>query len=232
VADGLVISEVFGPTVQGEGPSAGQRAAFVRLGTCNLNCSWCDTPYTWDWSRFDSGRELRRMPAADVARAVAAMDVRRVVLTGGEPLLQQGSPSWEPLVRELAKTAAVEVETNGTQKPVGEWRWWVERFNVSPKLQSSGVDGRRLCWPAMEALRDTSRAVWKFVMTSTDDFDEVDAYVGAFDLHPHDVWVMPEGRTAAAVVSGLATLVAPAIERGYNVSSRMQVLMWGDQRGH
>lgn len=61
VAEGeLVVSEVFGPTFQGEGPSLGRRAGFVRLGRCNLDCSWCDTPNTWDWSRFDPAIELRR----------------------------------------------------------------------------------------------------------------------------------------------------------------------------
>ena len=57
---GLVVAEVFGPTFQGEGPSTGQRAGFVRLGRCNLDCSWCDTPYTWDWERFDPAAATRR----------------------------------------------------------------------------------------------------------------------------------------------------------------------------
>ena len=59
--DDLVVAEIFGPTWQGEGPSAGQVAAFVRLGLCNLTCAWCDTAYTWDRSRFDLRAELRRM---------------------------------------------------------------------------------------------------------------------------------------------------------------------------
>lgn len=41
----LLVSEVFGPTVQGEGKHCGRIAAFVRLGGCNLHCRWCDTPY-------------------------------------------------------------------------------------------------------------------------------------------------------------------------------------------
>jgi 7-carboxy-7-deazaguanine synthase len=62
----LVVSEVFGPTIQGEGPHAGQRAAFVRLGGCNLTCTWCDTAYTWDARRYDLRAELHRVPITRV----------------------------------------------------------------------------------------------------------------------------------------------------------------------
>lgn len=61
----LVVSEVFGPTHQGEGPHAGQLCAFVRLMGCNLSCSWCDTPYTWDASRYDLKAEGHRMTVED-----------------------------------------------------------------------------------------------------------------------------------------------------------------------
>src|SRR4051795_10739521 len=89
VTDTLVISEVFGPTWQGEGPSLGRRCGFVRLGRCNLACTWCDTPYTWDWTRFDPETELSRKAVSDICAELDAMGIDMVVITGGEPLLQQ-----------------------------------------------------------------------------------------------------------------------------------------------
>src|SRR3954451_15026034 len=80
----LVVSEIFGPTFQGEGPSIGRRCGFVRLGRCNLACTWCDTKYTWDWSQYDPSVELHRRSVDDIVDAVAAMDVPMVVITGGE----------------------------------------------------------------------------------------------------------------------------------------------------
>ncbi|MBV9933157.1 MAG: 7-carboxy-7-deazaguanine synthase QueE, partial [Actinobacteria bacterium] len=95
----LTVSECFGPTVQGEGPSVGRRAGFVRLGKCNLACEFCDTPYTWRWDDHDPAVELHEQSVADIVERVTAMDVPMVVITGGEPLLQQRE--LEALAREL-----------------------------------------------------------------------------------------------------------------------------------
>ena len=80
----LPISEVFGPTLQGEGPHAGRTVQFIRLGGCNLSCSWCDTPYTWDASRFNLRQELTPMSVQEILdRIIPGVPI---VLSGGEPL--------------------------------------------------------------------------------------------------------------------------------------------------
>ena len=68
----LRVNEIFGPTFQGEGPHAGQSAVFLRTSGCNLNCSWCDTPYTWDWERYDREAETHPMAPNEVDRASLA----------------------------------------------------------------------------------------------------------------------------------------------------------------
>src|SRR5690606_10255253 len=55
----LLVSEIF-RSVQGEGRHVGVPSVFLRLARCNLSCRWCDTPYTWDFERFDFEREVRR----------------------------------------------------------------------------------------------------------------------------------------------------------------------------
>jgi organic radical activating enzyme len=93
----LWVAELFGPTWQGEGPSAGQRAVFVRLSGCNLDCRWCDTPYTWDWSRYDPAEQSRVMTCDAIRDWALAQDVDLVVVTGGEPLIQQRQHCrWSP----------------------------------------------------------------------------------------------------------------------------------------
>ena len=223
----LVVSELFGPTLQGEGPSAGQRAGFVRLGRCSLNCSWCDTPYSWDWKRFDPAVELRELAVREVAESVRAMDVPMVVVTGGEPLLQQGA--IVELLR-LLPGLGVEVETNGIHVPEPELVEHVDRFNVSPKLANAGIErGRRYKPEVLRTFQATGKAVFKFVVCERPDLDEIDAVVA--DCGLTDVWVMPEGTDAPALVARARRLADDVVARGWQLTPRLHILLWGDERG-
>jgi 7-carboxy-7-deazaguanine synthase len=225
----LVVAEVFGPTFQGEGPSTGRRAGFVRLGRCNLDCAWCDTPYTWDWQRYDPVAELRAEPVDSIVARLAEMAPEIVVVTGGEPLLQQRR--LVPLLRACRERGwPVEIETNGTLAPDPGVVPLVARWNVSPKLANSGVPHQRRVRPdALAALLATGRAVFKFVAASQDDLDEMAELVDAHDLRP--VWVMPEGTDAATVLDRARRLAAPTLARGWNLTLRLHILVWGDERG-
>lgn len=224
----LVVSEVFGPTLQGEGPSAGQRAGFVRLGRCNLACRWCDTPYTWDWTRHDPAQELHTVTVAQVLSQLEGMDVPMVVMTGGEPLLQQHH--LPPLLGAVrAQGRRVEIETGGTIAPALP-EGLVDRYNVSPKLAHSGMDRERRYRPdVLRAFQATGRAVFKFVAQDPADLDEAAAMVDECGLGP--VWVMPEGTDAPTVLARMATLAPHVLARGWNLTPRLHILLWGDERG-
>jgi 7-cyano-7-deazaguanosine (preQ0) biosynthesis protein QueE len=225
----LAIAEVFGPTFQGEGPSMGRRAGFVRLGRCNLDCTWCDTPYTWDWSRFDPAVEVRKVGVDEIVEQLAAMAPEIVVVTGGEPLLQQ--TALVPLVEACtARRWPVEVETNGTLAPSTAMAELVAQWNVSPKLANSGVPvDRRIVPGALAALRATGRAVFKLVVGDERELDEVAELVAAHDLAP--VWIMPEGTDRTELLDRAAALADEVAARGWNLTTRLHVLVWGDQRG-
>jgi 7-cyano-7-deazaguanosine (preQ0) biosynthesis protein QueE len=225
----LAISEVFGPTFQGEGPSMGRRAGFVRLGRCNLDCSWCDTPYTWDWERFDPAVEVRKVPIAKIVEQLAAMDPEIVVVTGGEPLLQQRSLG--PLLEACtARGWPVEVETNGTLAPSTSMAELVAQWNVSPKLANSGIaEERRIVPEALAALQATGRALFKVVVGSEAELDEVAALEAEHGLRP--IWILPEGTDAAAVLDRGRALADPVLARGWSLTTRLHVLLWGDERG-
>ena len=224
----LVVSEVFGPTFQGEGPSLGRRAGFVRLGRCNLSCSFCDTPYTWDWERHDPAKELTRIDVCDLADRVRAMHVPLVVVTGGEPLLQQSH--LVEFLSELHPSHEVEIETAGTLAPNDQLVSLVTRFNVSPKLSNSGMDLERRYKPAvLRALEATRKAAFKFVVSDEESLEEVESIVDECRLH--DVWVMPEGVTPEGITGRSRDLAEAVLRRGWNLTTRLHVLLWGDERG-
>jgi len=227
-ADLLTISEVFGPTFQGEGPSVGHRAGFVRLGRCNLDCDFCDSGFSWDWANYDPDKELSTSDTEAVLRQLEGMHVDLVVITGGEPMLQQHG--MVPLLEGCRERGwLVEVETNGTIRPAVT-DGLVTQWNVSPKLANSGIPLPRRCRPdVLRAFEATGRAVFKFVVTAPAELDEIAAMVDECALST--IYVMPEGTDAATVTRRLQELAEPVLERGWHLTPRLHILIWGDRRG-
>jgi len=103
----LEVKHIFA-TLQGEGPYAGHPAVFVRLGGCNLACSFCDT----DFEGFAPMELAAILSRVKYVADEAGKRVRHlVVITGGEPLRQNIAPLCEML---LAAGFKVQIETNGT----------------------------------------------------------------------------------------------------------------------
>lgn len=229
----LVVSEIFGPTVSGEGPTLGQRCAFLRLGGCNLTCDWCDTPWTWDAGRHDLRAELTRMNAGDIVERLLATGVKFVIISGGEPLLQQKYPGWNAVLRGLSGAGVrLEVETNGTVEPSRGTEKLMARFTVSPKLAHSGVaEDRRVVPLALKSLALTGKAVFKFVCRTAEDVAEVAELVRTQSIPARRVWVMPEGTDSVTLCRHLAAIADPAVAAGFNVTTRLHIHVWGDARG-
>lgn len=218
--------EIF-RTVQGEGPSTGVPAVFVRLAECNLRCTWCDTAYTWDWSRHDRAKET--MEVDDVVERVRAVAgaAKTVVVTGGEPLLQQ-----DELAKLDLEGFRVEIETNGTITPNGHLAERVDQWNVSPKLASSGNAERARLRPAtLGWFAQSPRAFFKFVVSSREDLAEIERYVEAFALPRERVLLMPEGTDAQAISERSRWLADECVARGFRLGTRLHVHVWGATRG-
>lgn len=209
---------------------------FVRLGLCNLDCSWCDTPYTWDWTgkngtKYDRENELVRMPVADLVDQIRneAGPVRRVVISGGEPIVQR--IALEALVVALTDDGFdVEIETNGTLMPT---QTTLDRaqFNVSPKLSNSGVSSEARYKPDVLAALLEAGATLKFVVTSPADIDIVDDYAIALNCPPDRIYLMPEGIDSDKIRDALPGVIETASRHGYSVSPRLHVLAYNNRRG-
>jgi 7-carboxy-7-deazaguanine synthase len=228
----LIVAERFGvevPTFQGEGPSCGCPALFIRLSRCNLTCAKCDTKYTWDWAQFDPRKESTKQSVADLVAWAASSSVDLVVITGGEPLIQQRNVA--PLVRGLlAAGKQIEFETNGTIAPERALLVDGVRFNVSPKLESFGVDeGKSIVPAALQAFAACGHAAFKFVASSVGDLDRIAELADAYQLAP--VWVMPEGTTAESITARTRLLADQVAARHWHFTTRLHVLAFADARG-
>lgn len=223
----LPVSEVFGPTWQGEGPYTGRRTGFVRLGLCNLSCEWCDTPYTWDRSRYDVDREAPPTAVAEVHARLRAMDVHTVCVSGGEPLIHK-----RKLDRLLTPEWSWHVETNGTIGPPSYWDV-VEHTSVSPKINTRDPEKKRIKRGALEAwngLAAQGRAAFKFVARTPADLDRVAEVVDLVGIAADNVWVMPEGTDTNTVVHRHRVIAHDVMARGWNTTTRLHTLLWGQER--
>ncbi|HEX3648557.1 MAG TPA: 7-carboxy-7-deazaguanine synthase QueE [Pseudonocardiaceae bacterium] len=227
----LVVNEMFGPTFQGEGPSTGRYARFLRLFGCHLACVWCDSAQTHDQRRYDLAAEQRIVPVADILAWLSGGPAGLVVITGGEPLLQpRVVERLADAIRERQLATDIEIETSGTIAPTASITAAVTRFNVSPKLAHSRLKRHQRIRPAvLKDLAASGKATWKFVVHDVDDLDEIEELVAAYDLRP--VWVMPEGTDSATILARMRLLADPVLVRGWNLSTRLHTLLWENDRG-
>jgi len=234
--------EVFA-SIQGEGVSAGEPAVFVRTSNCNLQCHWCDTDYTWNFTgtpwpherdtKHDRDAVQIRLSPAELVPHVTRHAPRRVILTGGEPLLQREAlAELIERLRTIDPSYLFEVETNGTRHPGPALETLIDQFNVSPKLANSGLEReRRLVPEVLRAFARHPRAWFKFVARSAEELAEIDALARDHHLPADRILVMPEGRDAATLDRHADALAAACAERGWHLGDRLHVRRWGDRRG-
>jgi organic radical activating enzyme len=225
----LRVSEIF-ESLQGEGPSVGSPCLFLRLALCNLSCDWCDTAYSWDLRRFARQEVVHDFPLADIVSRIVRSRRRRVVITGGEPLLQQ--PALGDLLRDLPPSLYLEVETNGTLLPTPELAARIDQWNVSPKLSNSGQAlERRLVPAALERLRGTGRAWLKLVVGSDADLAEASQLLDALHWPRDRVYMMPLADNAQELGIRSRWLADACVRMDLRFSPRLHVDLWRGERG-
>lgn len=97
-------------SIDGEGPTSGELAIFIRFQGCNLRCSYCDTKYSWD---EESINNVEILSAEEIYDYIKSTKVKNVTLTGGEPLIQKNISSLLELLNN-DEDLVVHIETNGS----------------------------------------------------------------------------------------------------------------------
>lgn len=192
----LKIREIF-PSIQGEGPFSGQAAIFVRLAGCNLSCFFCDEHHEDPYQNLSYSEVLGRVEK--FSRRYAA-PIKLVVITGGEPFLQD----FAPLTKALwDRGFRVQVETNGTiyQR---DYPYSITNLVCSPKRQAPIA-------PELKVLV----GAWKFLVQARDSNP-------AEGLNPRLVYLQPmdEGDPRKNQ-ENMDRAVALCMDQGYRLSLQL-----------
>lgn len=242
----MKISELF-YSIQGEGKRSGRPSFFIRTNHCNLRCRFpdgnlCDTSYT-SWYPEDS-INIGEMGVEDIIKEYLKFKCTDVVITGGEPTMYPDELSYlcENIVR-ANRNAFITIETNGTN--FGDFVNYTGLVSISPKLKSSVPYGsefekmhgknrinedafRKFCLLKKNNIADVQ---WKFVYTGERDIDEIRNIQTITGFEDSDVYLMPEGITAADLNKIRAETIEACKRNNFNYTDRIHILAWGNKRG-
>ncbi|MFN3467752.1 MAG: radical SAM protein [Candidatus Brocadiales bacterium] len=162
----LKVNEIF-KSIQGESTYAGLPCNFIRLTGCNIRCCYCDTTYAFD-KGIDMGLE-------EILEDMELLGCSLVEITGGEPLLQEGTGGLvKALLRQRYK---VLVETNGTLNIDVIPEEAVRIVDI--KCPGSGMS-ERMDWKNIDRLRTTDEV--KFVLSSQEDYEWAKGVIDKYAL--------------------------------------------------
>ena len=210
----MKVNEIFF-SIQGESTYAGLPCAFVRLAGCNLRCTYCDTRHAYE--------EGERQMAGQVIEALKRFPASLVEITGGEPLLQEETPS---LISALAEQGyKVLVETNGSVSIRGIDARATIIMDI--KCPGSGMS-EKMMWKNIGLLRPHDEI--KFVLTGRNDYrwaiEIIEKYrlqekrtvhmspaFGVLEPHRLASWILEDGVNVRLHLQ-LHKYVWPAVKRG------------------
>lgn len=229
----LMISEIFGPTIQGEGSLIGTPTVFVRTGGCDYRCSWCDTLHAVDKKFKD---DWLKMSAQDVFKQVETLSGGKpilVTLSGGNPATQDLS---ELILLGKEKGYRFAMETQGSVS--APWFSLLDYLTLSPKPPSSKMKFDQIRFDT--TLNNSSEVdiSLKIVIADKADLE----WAGSIkDLYPHlRLYLQPcnlevEGTPSLqTLTSKTLNLIDEVIQRGWfdtTVLPQLHVYLWGNEKG-
>ncbi len=113
-------------SIQGEGYHTGKPAYFIRIGACDIGCSWCDSKISWNPLRH------RLISVEEIVQKAIHSPAKAVVVTGGEPAMYNLKPLCAELKKHKIETF---LESSGAYEIVGDWDW----ICLSPKRNKPPV---------------------------------------------------------------------------------------------
>ena len=166
----IPIAEIFGPTIQGEGPNTGKKSIFVRVVGCDFDCEWCDSKFAWHKNENTIIYKEEEL-AVEILNRCIISNTEQVILTGGNPCLYD----FDKIIDLLHfNDIQVDVETQGSILP--KWLNKLDLVVISPKAPSSKQPD---VWENIYQWLQENRAIKtaiKIPVFNEEDIDFVDKY--------------------------------------------------------
>jgi organic radical activating enzyme len=237
----LAISEVF-YSIQGEGPTTGYPAVFVRLGGCNLMCGGMGTQFdkelhngaTWRCDTIEVWMNAMSKPFDEILPIdcqEALKNGANLIITGGEPLMQQENVlQFIYFIKELYPNVYIEIETNGTVVPSEALLFRVNQWNCSPKLTNSGNDISIIFKPSVLSVLNNYNTAFKFVVTTREDWREIkEMYLPV--VNKSKVWLMPSGENQELLDQSKEVVAEICKENYLKFTNRLHIEIWNKKTG-
>lgn len=230
----FLVNEIH-PCLQGEGVNLGVPSLLVRFQICNLRCTWCDTPYTHTLKSDN----FKRIKIEDLVDIIQKSKIYHLILTGGEPTLQNIGLLARTLKR-VSDDYTFEVETNGTRVPHKHVKGFLEsdydffQWNVSPKFENAN---EKIVPESLQHWADLSKnkksVVFKFVIRKSHrklDLQNILKILKTYEIENKNVILMPEGNTQKSQLSN-RWLHDICMTHGFRLTPRLHILIFGAKRG-
>ena len=228
----LLVSEFFFDTIQGEGMSVGQPAAFLRLGGCPVGCEFCDTTAVWSKSqRIKIDWLIQQIVKSGLGKKLEDGD-EMLVVTGGSPLAQQEHlvEFFKALDNKLTAYPYVEVENEGYYAIEDRIKNYVHWWNNSPKLSNSGVPKDRRYRNSLKTIPYNS--TFKFVVKDEEDWDEIQRdFIDKGLCNKYQICLMPMGASQEEYFANREKVVELAVKHGVRYSPREHIAIWDKKTG-
>ncbi|MDB9801076.1 7-carboxy-7-deazaguanine synthase QueE [Flavobacteriaceae bacterium] len=238
----LAISEVF-YSIQGEGKTVGIPAVFVRLGGCNLICGGMGTQFDgelhngaeWRCDSIEVWMKAQSKYFEDILPAdciTAIKNGAHVVLTGGEPMMQQEQlENFIIYIQDhVYKDTYFEVETNGTILPSNFLLANINLWNCSPKLTNAGMAKNMTFVPKVIKTLNDEHTIFKFVVNSEKDWGEIqEDYLPI--INKRKIYLMPSGESQELLNENKLNVVELAKDNYLNFTTRLHIEIWNKKTG-
>lgn len=232
----LRVSEFFFDTIQGEGAHIGHPAAFLRLQGCTLKCTYCDTMKVWRRGNAYKFSELFTLMEKDMGDGCLIDKLKEgqhLVITGGSPLLQQGTliEFITTFISRYNFKPFIEVENECMIVPFIGLVQYVDCWNNSPKLTRSGNSSKHDPILIYD-MAQLPNSWFKFAIKNEVDWYEINRdFIQNGLISKNQVILMPIGSTISELNLNLPHVLQISIKNNVKFSTRQHIAIWGVATG-